>query len=261
MMIRFQKLSADEAKRIITEYDNYDDVTFDDLIAHWRNYDAASVYHHSYEEFRSELVETFKSALDEANGKMSYLLDLRMGLKIYQLLPPGSAFTVVQSNDNDIWRYISVKVMPDITYLRYPNPEKGIREAGGRLNHKRFYAATRRIWLKTLWWYIHLSWQGTEEKTFEVLKDNSTDNINKLIETPGRGYRLKLFRNMMLEYSKSDSRTTEDFLAFTKLNNAKCVSVEPALTIGGEQEYARKLLEEVSQKGREPENVEGSNQM
>ena len=31
-MIRFQKLTATEAKRIITEYDNYDDIAFQDLV-------------------------------------------------------------------------------------------------------------------------------------------------------------------------------------------------------------------------------------
>ena len=257
-MIRFQKLSAAEAKRIITEYDNYDDTAFQDLISHWSRYDVVNEYHHSYVEFRKALLECFQSTLVETNGKMTYLLDLRMGLKIYELLPPGKNFSVIQSNDDDIWRYISVKVMPDITYLRYPDPEKAVRDAGGRMNHKRFYSATRRIWLKTLWWYIHLSWQGSAEQTYEVLKDNAIDNINKLIETPGRGYRIKLFRSMMLEYSQSSLHTTDDFLAFTKLNNAKCVSVEPGLTQGGEREYARKLIKEIENKGRDDQNAETS---
>ena len=30
--------------------------------------------------------------------------------------------------------------------------KKAVKDAGGRLNHKRFYAQTRRIWLKSLWW-------------------------------------------------------------------------------------------------------------
>ena len=106
----------------------------------------------------------------------------------------------------------------------------------------------RCIWLKTLWWYIHLSWQGTPEATYEVLKDNFVDNINKLIETPGRGYRLSLFRNMMLEYSKTGPHHSKDFAAFTKLNNAKCVSVEPELTAGGVCVYAQQLLAEVAHK-------------
>lgn len=258
-MIRFQRLSAEEAKRILTEYDNYDDVAFNDLVNHWKQYDVPSEYHSSYEEFRTELINTFKAALEENGGKLNYLLDLRMGIKIYQLLPPGNDFSVIRANDNDIWRYISVRVMPDITYLRYPDPEKGVRDEGGRLNHKRFYAATRRIWLKSLWWYIHLSWQGTAEKTFEVLKDNGIDNINKLIETPGRGYRISLFRTMMLEYYKTAPHKVKEFAAFTKLNNAKCVSVEPALTYGGEVEYAKKLFEELSERKEEGDYAEGSN--
>ena len=246
-MIRFQQLSTEEAKRILTEYDHYDDIVFQDLVNNWKQFNVTNEYHPSYEEFRMALIEAFKEALVKTGGKMNYLLDLYMGIKLYQLLRPGKDFSAIQSSDDGIWRYISVKVMPDITYLRYPDPEKSVRDEGGRMNHKRFYAATRRIWLKSLWWYIHLSWQGSEEKTFEVLKDNGTDNINKLIETPGRGYRIPLFRAMMAEYYRTAPHKVKEFAAFTKLNNAKCVAVEPALTCGGESEYARRLFEELSE--------------
>ena len=167
-MIRFQQLSTEEAKRILTEYDHYDDIVFQDLVNNWKQFNVTNEYHPSYEEFRMALIEAFKEALVKTGGKMNYLLDLYMGIKLYQLLRLGKDFSAIQSSDDGIWRYISVKVMPDITYLRYPDPEKSVRDEGGRMNHKRFYAATRRIWLKSLWWYIHLSWQGSEEKTFEV---------------------------------------------------------------------------------------------
>ena len=252
-MIRYQKLSYNDAKNIVAEYDGYNDVEFDDLVKHWKANDvSASAFDPAYEEFRKELVSVFNDTLAETGGKMNYLLDLRVGIKLYQLMPLGKNFTVIQANDDDIWRYISVKVMPDITYLRYPNPEKG----SIRINQKRFYSHTRRIWLKTLWWYIHLSWQGDESKTFEVLRDNGVDNINKLIETPGRGYRIPLFRSMMLEYHKTSPHKVKDFAAFTKLNNAKCVSVEPALTSGGVAVYAQKLLAEVSTKKEAETNVD-----
>lgn len=252
-MIRYQKLSYNDAKNIVAEYDGYNDVEFDDLVKHWKANDvSASAFDPAYEEFRKELVSVFNDTLAETDGKMNYLLDLRVGIKLYQLMPLGKSFTVIQANDDDIWRYISVKVMPDITYLRYPNPEKG----SIRINQKRFYSHTRRIWLKTLWWYIHLSWQGDECKTFEVLRDNGVDNINKLIETPGRGYRIPLFRSMMLEYYKTSPHKVKDFAAFTKLNNAKCVSVEPALTSGGVAVYAQKLLAEVSTKKEAETNVD-----
>jgi hypothetical protein len=140
--------------------------------------------------------------------------------------------------------------MPDITYLRYPDPAKG----DIRINSKRFYRGTRRIWLKTLWWYIHLGWQGSAEKTFTVLKDNATDNINKLIETPGKGYRLSLYRNIVREYSETAPHKAKDFAAITKLNNAKCISLEPALICGGEREYVKQLVAEVCSK----ENGNGS---
>lgn len=258
-MIRFQRMSAEEAKRILTGYDNLDDVAFQDLVDNWKQFNNTNEYDASYEKFRSELIETFKASLAETENKMDYFLDLRMGIKLYQLLCPGKEFSTIQSNDNDIWRYISVKVMPDITYLRYPDPEKSVRDENGRMNHKRFYAATRRIWLKSLWWYVHLSWQGTEERTFEVLKGNGIDNINKLIETPGRGYRVSLFRAMMLEYYRTAPHKVKEFAAFTKLNNAKCVSVEPMLTYGGEIEYARRLFEELSESREGDTYVEGSN--
>ncbi len=251
-MTRYQKLSFNDAKNIVTEYDGYNDTEFQDLEKHWMEYDvSASSFDSSYDAFRKELLSAFQSVLEETGGKMTYLVDLRVGIKLYQLMPPGKHFTIIQANDDDIWRYLSVKVMPDITYLRYPDPEKAVRDEGGRINHKRFYAHTRRIWLKTLWWYIHLSWQGSADATFDVLKDNGVDNINKLIETPGRGYRLPLFRQMMLEYQKTGPHKVKDFAAFTKLNNAKCISIEPELATGGVAAYARNLLAEVSAKKEE----------
>lgn len=250
-MIRFKTLPREEAKRIITEYDNYDDVAFQDLTKHWKNYDPVTEYDESFEEFRKDLLEVFKGTLEENGGKSNYILDLRVGLKLYSLLPLSKSFTIVQANDDDFWRYVSVKVLPDLTYLRYPDPEKAVAEAGGRLNHKRFYAHTRRIWIKTLWWYIHLSWQGNEAKTFAALKENTVDNINKLIETPGRGYRLLLYRAMIAEYAATGPHTGKEFAAFTKMNNAKCFLVEPALTSGGEKGYAHRLFQELKEKGEE----------
>ena len=139
---------------------------------------------------------------------------------------------------------------------------KAVKDAGGRLNHKRFYAQTRRIWLKSLWWYVFLSWQGSELKTYNALKNNKTDNINKLIETPGRGYRLMLYRAMIAEYAKYSAlnkTSTKEFAAFTKLNNAKCVNVEPALTPGGEKGYAHRLFEELRESGGDENDTSRGN--
>ena len=125
-MIRYQKLSYNDAKNIVAEYDNLSDTEFLDLKNHWQINDvSASEFDPSYTELRKELLEVFNSTLLETQGKMTYLVDLRVGLKLYQLMPLGKTFSMIQANDDDIWRYISVKVMPDITYLRYPEPKQG----------------------------------------------------------------------------------------------------------------------------------------
>ena len=256
-MVKLKELSYEDAHRIISEYDKLPDDEFAALTERWSRHEIGNNWHESFSSFRQELITTFeqhRSLLDD--NKKVYTLDLMIGLRLYQLLPPGKDFTEIQSNNDDIWRYISVKVMPDITYLRYPDPEKNIKDTGGRLNHKRFYAATRRIWLKTLWWYIYLSWQGSESRTYEVLKDNGTDNINKLIETPGRGYRVSLFRSMMREYAANQPHKVKDFAAFTKLNNAKCVLVEPELTLGGVDAYSHSLFRELYPEGVNHEESE-----
>lgn len=251
--MRYKRLSLNDARIIVSQYDNMNDIEFENLTDHWKAYNTIET-DDTYSTFRSTLLKAFQEALTETGGKMNYLLDLRVGICIYQLMPLGKDFSLISANDDDIWRYISVKVMPDITYLRYPDPEKNIRESGGRINHKRFYLGTRRIWLKTLWWFIHLSWQGTPEKTFEVLKINATDNINKLIETPGKGYRLNLYRNIMREYSETAPHKAKDFAAITKLNNVKCLSIEPELVAGGEKEYVKQLISEIVEKGGSDES-------
>lgn len=252
MQIRIHTMTMNEARSKIATIDAMDDVAFNDLVKHWSVYDVDNeTYDSSYEYFRSELIECFKSALEESGGKMNYTLDLRMGIKLYELLSPKSGFTNVQANDDDIWRYISVCVMPDITYLRYPKPEQGSL----RINQKRFYSHTRRIWLKTLWWYVHLGWQGNSEKTFNVLKNNGTNIISHFIERPGKGYRTKLFRSMMRVYSTLPMQKDTIFRAAAKMNLAKCITVEPGLTAGGEDAYTTELFKEIAQKGK-AENVD-----
>ena len=43
----------------------------------------------------------FWEGLQETNGKMDYPVDLKVGLKIYSLLPIGKNFSIVQANNDD----------------------------------------------------------------------------------------------------------------------------------------------------------------
>lgn len=261
------KLSYNSAKEMIATYDNMNEIEFADQVRHWANYDVSEEkYDAFYQKFREALVQTFKDALKVNDYRVNYNLDLRMGIKLYELMSPQKGFTIIQANDDDIWRYISVNVMPDITFIRYPNQPEDvdiIREYIPNLSYaigvktekdsihikkKRFYSHTRRIWLKTLWWYVHLGWQGDPETTYKVLENNGTNIISHFIERPGRGYRPALFRYMLYAYSLLDEQKDSTFRAAAKINLAKCVTTEPALTSGGEMKYAKELFAEVLNK-------------
>ncbi len=271
------KLSFDEARSIIESYDNLTDNEFVDQIRHWSKFDVPEYNYGSiYKDIRKNVVEEFRKSLSISSNKINYSLDLNVGLKLYEFLNPDSGFNIIMANDDDIWRYISVKVMPDLTFIRYPNNledeevikeyipnlsySNGIKPEKGsiRLKKKRFYSHTRRIWLKTLWWYIHLGWQGDYDKTYNVLKDNGSNIISHFIERPGRGYRESLFRLMLYAYSQLPERNDSIFRAAAKLNLAKCISVEPALTNGGEKVYSQSLFKEVYAKENANRNAKKS---
>ena len=94
----------------------------------------------------------------------SYQVDYIFGLKFYQLLNNNYNMNIRAASTDGVWRFLSTRVVPDIVEMRY-----------GLDHPDRFWKKPKRIWLRVIWWYIHLSWQGDEESTREVLKDNSTD--------------------------------------------------------------------------------------
>ena len=194
-MLHYKKFTKSQAREFIEEIDNLSDAAYEDLLAQWSKFNVIG-YDESYNELRKKVIDIYCKYKE----KGGYEVDVRIGLCLYEELSKKNGFTNVLANDDDIWRYLSCIVFPDITNLRYPPSKTDINE-GHRLNTKRFYLHTRRIWLKTLWWYIHLSWQGTENSTYKVLKDYGTDTISDFIERPGKGYRLALYRSLMKEYS------------------------------------------------------------
>lgn len=235
-MLHYKKFTKSQAREFIEEIDNLSDAAYEDLLAQWSTFNVIG-YDESYNELRKKIIDIYCKYKE----KGGYEVDVRIGLCLYGELSKKNGFTNVLANDDDIWRYLSCIVFPDITNLRYP-PSKTDRNEGHRLNTKRFYLHTRRIWLKTLWWYIHLSWQGTENSTYKVLKDYGTDTISDFIERPGKGYRLALYRSLMKEYSKVDTKSANLFNRIQKQNLVNCRNVEPALTEGAELGYVKRLI-------------------
>ena len=122
---------------------------------------------------------------DRANN-LDYSFDLLFGIDLFVTLN-SKGFTARNASSDDVWRYLSICVVPDIVHSRWG------------LNEQRFYSNSRRIWLKTLWWYIELSWRNNKEDTYQVLCNNTTDTLVSLVERPGLGYNINLYREIMYQ--------------------------------------------------------------
>lgn len=171
-----------------------------------------------------------------------YEIDLRMGIFLYKTLSLGDApyhMNLAEAFNTNIWRYICVEVAPEIVMLRWFKADKELPKA-------RFYNHPTRIYLRSLWWYIHLSWQGNENDTIRILKENSTDTIVGLVERVGRrGYDVETCRMIMKMYGeyKGSMNRGDLFRNIMKLHTAKCCTIEPALCDNGREGYVRELFD------------------
>lgn len=193
-------------------------------------------YDTKYEKLRSKLLEAERKTLEFIKNnqkKKDYFHDLIFGLELYEILNNDFNFTERNASNDEIWIYLSVKVVPDIVYNRW-----GLAES-------RFYKQSRRIWLRTIWWYVHLSWDGSKEKTFNLLKNHTTDEIVQLVERSGpRGYRINLTREIMKQFGSGDEKFDRNlFRRIMKLNTARLKVIEPNLRLGGVKQYVKELIE------------------
>ncbi len=197
-----------------------------------------------FAELRNDLCMLFDNALSDigitseeiSQKNNSYQLDLLFGIKLYSTLNEKYGMNVRYAATDGIWRYISVCVVPDLVEKRY-----------GLEHPDRFWKKPKRLWLRVLWWYIYLSWQGSEEETYNVLKDNSTDEILQLVDRCGRGgYRVDLCRTLMRKNSELDPgerRKNQIFRKMLVLNTARVQVLEPELSSGGNKGYVDSLYE------------------
>lgn len=186
-----------------------------------------------FQVLRDNLIEKRDYIFDKYkldDGMQEYVFDLNFGLALYEIL---SDLSPRDAANDDVWRYISVKVIPDIVHSRW-----GFQEG-------RFYKENRRIWLKQLWWYIHLSWTGKAQSTYDILKNNTTDTIQSVVERPGLGYNVRLYREIMLQYSKFEDRSRMLLRRIMVLNTARVKLLSPELTEQQVKGYVSSLFEAV----------------
>ena len=196
-----------------------------------------------YLELRNDLCTLFMQTLSEigiipeqiSQKNYSYQVDYLFGLKMYSLINKKYGMNPRMASNAGVWRFLSIQVVPDVIDLRY-----------GTGHPDRYWKKAKRIWLRVLWWYIFLSWQGDENSTALVLKDNSTDEILQLVDRCGRGgYRVELYRELMKQHAEqdiSDRRRKQLFRKVMVLNTARIQVIEPGLVDGGERQYVSDLI-------------------
>lgn len=197
----------------------------------------------NYKNMRNAFVEKYWELKNQ--GYLDYKLDLYFGLFIYDYLNNQNDFTNIYESNYNFWRYIAVFVIPDIISDRF-----GIGTEEKYRTH--FYKKTVRIYPYTLYWYIHLSWQGDYTSTLELLKDNTTDEILQFVERPSKvGINLELYRTIIKKYSLlrrddkfiniNGKKITKFRLVLTK-NTCKMLVIRPELYPGGIFEYVNMLF-------------------
>ncbi len=193
-----------------------------------------------YIEVRNDLVTCFNESKAAVNGDIkSYEMDVQFGAHIYEYFRSRSWFTDRLASDDGFWRYLSLKVVPDLVGARWGND-----------NSDHYYTKPSRIWFKTLWWYYFLSLKSSDiEATKEMLLSNkfSTDTVLNLVERTGRsGTNVEVYRSIMAKYASLNKSIDKDFRRVMKLNTAKAVVLEPEFCIGGITGYVESIYQELS---------------
>ncbi|MBA1290990.1 hypothetical protein [Pseudomonas japonica] len=171
------------------------------------------------------------TAKGDASGPGAY--DMRVGLALFQVLA-GAGLDIRSAADDGWWRFLSLKVLPDLVKSRWDGAPP-----------VRFWKGRSRIWLRAVWWTIHLTWQGTEEDTRKVLEDVTTDTVVQLVERPGKGgFRIDLTR-MIFRLRRLRKPSQDQFRAIMKLHTAQIMLKEPTFCEGGLFGYVDGLFADV----------------
>jgi hypothetical protein len=200
-----------------------------------------------YALLRNDLLILFQSVTKSAEDKglaiKDYYVDSQFGIHLYMYLRKTSWFSLRLAADDGFWRYLSLKVIPDVVAARW-----------GKDNESHYWSTPVRIWLKQLWWYIYLSWKTDEATTRKIIESPncSTDTILNFVERAGKkgtcvdAYRWIIYfysilpSDMVSEYKKRDKKH-DLFRVVMKLNTARKLVIEPALCADGCEGYAKKL--------------------
>lgn len=210
----------------------------------------------SYRLLQEELDDAYQQVINNltVNQKLTkYNIDLYFGIELFNILE-NYGFNARNASIDKVWYYISLYVIPDIIFKRFASE----KETSSIEDH--FWKKSRRIYPKSLWWYIYLSIPNNittridrDSYLKETLKYNTTDTILQIVErTSTFGYRRDLYSEIIKAYSLS-RRDANILRKVLVMNTTKTKVIEPALTCGGIKQYVKQLFLSV---GEELENYD-----
>ena len=189
-----------------------------------------------WEALRKQLIDARDEVFEERGydnaEKLDYDFDVAYGFKLYEILNENVGFNNREASNNDFWNWLSVRIIPDVVHSRWGN------------SPEHYFQRPTRTWLKVIWWYIHICWDGSEEATYELIKNNTTDTIQGLIERPGIGYYVDVYHEIMKRYKDYQDRNL--FRRVMKLNTARLMTTSPELVDGGIEAYVEDLFKKAS---------------
>lgn len=186
-----------------------------------------------YSELRAAVLDSLPLFSDSDLAEGAY--DIQAGLTLYRILSERG-FGIRHAADESIWRYLSLVVLPDYVQSRWDKDAEA-----------RFWRDRSRIWLRAVWWFVHLSWQGNEDSTRASVVGMSTDDVVQIVERPGRrGFQVELYRAMVRAAGARPLKQRK-IRQLMKLNTATVIMVEPSAYRGGVSEYVKALYQQIDQ--------------
>lgn len=220
-------------------------VAMENWLKHYPNLPALNS---DYLKMREDIEKIYKDVNQDIPDIKSYPFDVKFGLALYQYLKSSHPdFHLRLASNDGFWIYLSLQVVPHIVAKRW-----------GKDNESHYWSKGVRIWLRSIWWYVYLSWQGNVKDTEELLLRPcfNTDSILNLSERVGRyGTYINVCRYIMKDYStipvpeikqyndKLEGNLTL-FRLIMKLNTVKSLVIEPDLCDGGVEGYVKSLFKQ-----------------
>ena len=189
-----------------------------------------------YSPIRTELMSAYESI---PSGLSSYQFDIEFGLKIYTCLVKHG-MTVADASNDGVWRFLQIKVLPDLIYKIW------VHKTGDmHINESRMWKKSPRLYMKVLWWFIHIVWDTNEERTRSHL--NNSCDISQITDRTTMGYRISVYKAIMHVYGGLEEKQISKRLLsrVLVLNSSYCSILEPELLDIDLREYAKSLYREL----------------